>query len=155
MMIHRPARAWHDMISAAAHGISCRWCGQVPLPRWPHARDTLTVWKRHTVATFHYGDSDEDEDEDEDGDDEEGETAAAEKAKKGGGGKEASAKGGNKKDKACRARCDAEGDESGDDEMRDALIAMSDIDVFAHIPADEEMPCAQAAPCVQFLLDGK
>lgn len=30
----------------------------MPLPRWPHSRDTLTVWKRHAFAAIYYDDSD-------------------------------------------------------------------------------------------------
>lgn len=38
---------------------------QVPLPSWPHSRDTLTVWKRHSFCAIQYDDEEEEEEEEE------------------------------------------------------------------------------------------
>ncbi|CAN0133571.1 unnamed protein product [Scytosiphon promiscuus] len=37
---------------------------KVPLPRWPHSRDTLSVWKRHSFCAIQYGDDSDVDDSD-------------------------------------------------------------------------------------------
>lgn len=149
---------------------------QVPLPSWPHARDTLTIWKRHSFCAIHYDDSEEEESEGEE--QEEGVT------KKDGGvegdeddgtgsslgsdhGVFASAKSVGKAP-AGPADGAAEGggeDSSGDDEgslvfgsdddgsMEGLPIGLPDVDMYAFVPEAEQMPSARAAPCLRFLLD--
>lgn len=219
---------------------------QVPLPRWPHSRDTLSVWKRNEHAVVYYGSSDEDdEDDDEDEDEgdedeeEEGETkdksgtskvskkdrkgAASEEAppaKKSKGGEDGDGvtkvgskaktkskhksedmdmdtekdkdkdkddaksslkgngalEGKGRKKKPLPGAKDGDGDDEDeedgdamedgealnasdvDSEMLESLMAgagaaVPDCDMYAFIPADEQLRCEQAAPCMQFLLE--
>lgn len=58
---------------------------QVPLPRWPHSQDTLTVWKRHAFCVIQYNDDSEEADE-------EGENGESQ-AEEGKGGTEKGARG--------------------------------------------------------------
>lgn len=175
---------------------------QVPLPHWPHSRDTLTVWKRHTFCTIQYGDSDDEEDgkegkEHNDNDEgrvqgeqhekeysdsmpsASGSPSTAENSSNGGvvlrrprergvAGKKK--EGGHRDDGGSGdsgSDFDSEGSVEGlpmglpgkpGDSLSDSddegfLTGMTDLDMFASVPADEEMPCVQAAPCVRFLLD--
>lgn len=161
---------------------------QVPLPRWPHSRDTLTVWKRHAFCAIHYDDDSEEEDdgESQDGEDEEGkgdekkgasgkgqaretEQEDSDSVSSAGSSASAAAKGaktaGRKDAKGSRSggQGGADGSESNgeasDGEASDDFgseegfpIGMPDLDMYAFLPTDEQMSCAQAAPCVQFLL---
>ncbi|CAM9757297.1 unnamed protein product [Laminaria digitata] len=169
---------------------------KVPLPRWPHSRDTLTVWKRHAFCAIHY-DDDDSEEEEEEGDDEsqdeeagEGKGDAKKRARgKGqareadqedsdesvssaGSGEPAAAHGaeiaGLKDVKCSRGGGQGGGGGSGsdggasDDGASDDFgseegfpIGMPDLDMYAFLPADEQMSCAQAAPCVRFLLGAR
>lgn len=149
---------------------------QVPLPSWPHARDTLTVWKRHSFCAIHYDDSEEEESGGED--QEEGATRkdggvegdegdGAGPSPDGDHGVFASAESAGTA-AAGRAGGAAEGggeDSSGDDEgslvfgsdddgsMEGLPIGMPDVDMYAFVPEAEQMPSATAAPCMRFLLD--
>lgn len=138
---------------------------QVPLPSWPHARDTLTVWKRHSFCAIQY--DDDSEEEDGNGDDQ-GEVAERRghgdiEGKKdgcapGGGHGEESApasairsKGGDSDSNEGSHLSGSDSDDVGS--VEGLPIGMPDVDMYAFVPADEQLPCTQAAPCVSFLLD--
>lgn len=155
---------------------------QVPLPSWPHARDTLSVWKRHSFCAIHYDDSEEEVEES--GSEGEGQKQGATSKSGGVEGDEqdgtgsspdgdhgvfAPAKSGGKA-AAERAGGDVEGggdgksaddDDEGsfefgsDDEgsIEGLPIGLPDVDMYAFVSEAEQMPSAQAAPCVRFLLD--
>ncbi|CAM9433845.1 unnamed protein product [Hapterophycus canaliculatus] len=161
---------------------------KVPLPSWPHSRDTLTVWKRHSFCAIHYGDDSEDDSGD--GSEGESETPNGENGIEGGGIDKDARKGsraalGNAsgafapadgssssaEELAREAREARSGDVPDDDEdddsdgspvsdsddigsMEGLPIGVPDVDMYAFIPGDERISCAQAAPCVRFLLDG-
>lgn len=151
---------------------------QVPLPSWPHARDTLTVWKRHSFCAIHYDDSDEEESGGEDQDQQEGATRenggvegdeddVTSSSPDDDAGVFASAKSSGK---AAAGRADGAVDGSGEDSSADdegplafgsdddgsmegLPIEVPDVDMYAFVPEAEQMPSANAAPCVRFLLD--
>lgn len=150
---------------------------QVPLPSWPHARDTLTVWKRHSFCAIQYDDSEEEEsggeDEEEvatrkngiDGDEDngagsspDGDHGAFASAKSSGGAVAGRAGGGVEGGgEDGSADCDGDGSlafGSDDDGSMEGLpIGVPDVDMYAFVPEPEQMPSAMAAPCVRFLLD--
>lgn len=152
---------------------------QVSLPSWPHSRDTLTVWKRHSFCAIQYGD---DSDEDGSGDDHEaapqregdiegheyngtssspdgrhGVFASANTSKRGAAGRaDEASEGGGEDGSDDRDDDEAESHLSGSDDtgsVEGLPVGMPDVDMYAFVPADEQMPYEQAAPCVRFLLD--
>ncbi|CAM9595189.1 unnamed protein product [Ectocarpus sp. 13 AM-2016] len=156
---------------------------KVPLPSWPHSRDTLTVWKRHSFCSIQYDDDDDDDDRDDNEADEKGNEGGkdakaqgkepGEKGKKsppkGGSGDKHGAEGTGRKGGE-KGEGSGEGDSDGDDDGDESRsssgsddfgsieglpIGMLDVDMYAFVPEDERMPCAQAAPCARFLLDAE
>lgn len=153
------------------------------LPSWPHSRDTLTVWKRHTFCAIHYGDDSEDDGSDSsdgepeipnddndtvgDGESPKGRSAALGSAT----GVFASASGSSSlvDERAGEPRQARDGHVSDDEEdnsdgsplfdsddmgsVEGLPIGVPDVDMYAFIPEDEQMSCARAAPFVRFLLD--
>lgn len=155
-------------------------CNQVPLPSWPHSRDTLTVWKRHTFCAIHYDDSEEEEsgedqkevtarrkvpegDEDEgtgsSRDDDYGVFALAKSNGRAAAGRAVGEIEGGGEDKPADSDEDdgVEGSlvfGSDDDGSMEGLpIGMPDVDMYAFVPEPEQMPSVKAAPCLSFLLD--
>lgn len=155
---------------------------QVPLPSWPHSRDTLTVWKRHSFCSIQYDDDDDDDSDDNEADEKgnEGDKDAkaqgkepGEKGKKtspkggsgdGHGAEGTGRKGGEKGEGSGKEGSDGDYDSdesrssSGPDDfgsIEGLPIGMLDVDMYAFVPEDERMPCAQAAPCARFLLDAE
>ncbi|CAM9921164.1 unnamed protein product [Ectocarpus sp. 4 AP-2014] len=155
---------------------------KVPLPSWPHSRDTLTVWKRHSFCSIQYDDDDDDDDSDDNEVDEKGNggdkdakaqgkepgekgeksspkggsgngDGAEGTGRKGGKKAEGSGKDGSDGDDSDEARSSSGSDDFGS--IEGLPIGMLDVDMYAFVPEDERMPCAQAAPCARFLLDAE
>lgn len=152
---------------------------QVPLPSWPHSRDTLTVWKRHSFCSIQYDDDDDDSDDDEadqknsEGDEdpkaqgkEQGAKGKKKPSPKGGSGDDQGPEGGGRKEGSSGGAGEGKDGSDGDDSdeshssgsddvgsIEGLPIGLLDVDMYAFVPEDEKMPCAQAAPCARFLLD--
>lgn len=152
--------------------------GQVPLPSWPHSRDTLTVWKRHTFSTIHYEESeagDEEGDGDRAGSSGEAQPQKRDREQKHASGASSTSKiSGVTADPGGREEGSSRGKKRGDDDDDDdedgasddggssfdedgslegLPIGIPDVDMYAFVPEDERISVAQAAPNVSFLLD--
>lgn len=138
------------------------------LPSWPHSRDTLTVWKRHSFCAIQYGD-DSDEDSScadhvaapqrnggvdcDECNDTCSDSVAAKKSKRGEAGRVGKA---SEEDGADGAEEEAESHLSGSEDygsVEGLPVGMPDVDMYAFVPGEEQMLYEQAAPCVRFLLD--
>ncbi|CAB1104065.1 unnamed protein product [Ectocarpus sp. CCAP 1310/34] len=154
---------------------------KVPLPSWPHSRDTLTVWKRHSFCSIQYDDDDDDDSDDNEADEKSNggdDGSKAQGKEQGGKGKKSSPNGGGGDDREANGKGrkggkkaegsgkdGSDGDDSDDSHSSSGSddfgsieglpIGMLDVDMYAFVPEDETMPCAQAAPCARFLLDAE
>lgn len=146
----------------------------MPLPSWPHARDTLSVWKRHSFCAIHYdgseGDESGSEDKEEDGTRKtgvEGDNNGAGSSPAGDRGVFAPANSSGKAEGRAGGGCEGGRgvDNSADDEgslvfgsdddgsMEGLPTGVPDVDMYAFVPEAEQMPSAEAAPCIRFLLN--
>eukprot|EP00752_Nemacystus_decipiens_P004170 g3813.t1 len=145
---------------------------KVPLPSWPHARDTLTIWKRHSLCVIHYDDSSEEEkcegESDQegratrksdgvDGDKDDGTSSSPDddrevfaSAKSGGraaNGRAGGAVEGDGQDSSADDEGSLEFGSDDDGSMELLPIGVPDVDMYAFVPEAEQMPSATAAPC--------
>ena len=122
----------------------------MPLPSWPHARDTLTVWKRNSFCAIYY-DDDSEEDRSGHGQEEGAKRKGDTKGSEDDGTNEASEKGGEGCSDSKEGSHTSGSDDTGSVER--LTTGMPDVDMYAFVPAKERLPCGTAAACVYFLLD--
>ena len=119
---------------------------QVSLPSWPHSRDSLTVWKRHTFCTIQYGEDDE-------GDDQEGQERQEGPDSQGNRTGEPNASTASEMSSETGEGLRVEGGDASEEDSGSSAGGFADLDMYAFVPADEQISSAQAAPCVRFLLE--